>query len=270
MSKVQCQNQQHLTKKTLASGYWTSLVFHFGLWTLAIGLLLVLCGVSTFAQDNQCALRLADLPESPELFGFRMGMTTLQVKTRVPQITFGKVNEFGMFKTSISPDFNPQMDKTTLAGIRTLSFDFLDDRVSSLWFGYDNSFKWQTVPDFVTGISKSLRLPDAWKPWKTRGGQQLKCADFQITVGIVAEGPSFHITDESAEQIITARRQALQDLNDAAEEMETVEIVANKRDGTYYLAGCLPAQAIEEGDRVVFKSKEDAEKAGYKMAKKCE
>jgi len=270
MPKVQCPNQQHLTKKTLASGYWTSLVFHFGLWTLAIGLLLVLCGVSTFAQDNQCALKLADLPEAPELFGFRMGMTTLQVKARVPQTTFGKVNGFGMSKTSISPDFNPQMDKTTLAGIRTLSFDFLDDRVSSLWFGYDDSFKWQTVPAFVTGISKSLRLPDAWKPWKTRGGQQLKCADFQITVGIVAEGPSFHIIDQSAEQIITARRQALQDESDAAEEMETVEIVANKRDGTYYVAGCLPAQAIDEGDRVMFKSKEDAEKAGYKMAKKCE
>ncbi|HUS10293.1 MAG TPA: hypothetical protein VMZ30_07485 [Pyrinomonadaceae bacterium] len=269
MSKLQCPNQPHPTKESLASGYWTSLVFDLGLWTLDIGLVMILCAVTSFAQDDKCLLRLADLPEAPELFGFRMGMTTLQVKRRVPQITFGKVNEFGVSKTSISPDFNPQMDKTTLAGIRTLSFDFLDDRVSSLWFGYDNSFKWQTVPDFVTGISKSLRLTDAWQPWKTRG-QQLKCADFQITVGIVAEGPSFHIIDESAEQITTARRQALQDENDAGEEMETVEIVANKKTRTYYVAGCAPAQAIEEGDRVMFKSKEDAEKAGYKLAKKCE
>jgi hypothetical protein len=269
MSKVQSQNQQQLTKKTLTSAYWTSLVFDFGRWTLDIGLLLVLCAVTSFAQDNKCALKLAQLPDAPELFGFRIGMTTLQVKARVPRIAFGKVNEFGVSKTTINPDFDPLMDKTTLAGIRSLSFDFLDGRVSSLWFGFDGSFKWQTVPDFVTGISQSLHLPDAWKPWKTQG-RQMKCADFQITVGYVAEGPSFHLSDETAEQTIAERRQAKEDESDAAEQADGVEIVANKRDKTYYVAGCLPTGEITPQDRMVFDSKEAAEKAGYKVAKKCE
>ena len=267
MSKVQSQNQHHPTKNR-ASRYW-ALVLDVGRWTLDLGLILVLCAVTGFAQDNRCTLKLAQLPDAPELFGFRIGMTTLQVKARVPRIAFGKVNEFGVSKTTINPDFDPLMDKTTLAGIRSLSFDFLDSRVSSLWFGFDGSFKWETVPAFVTGISKSLHLPDAWEPWKTQG-QQMKCADFQITVGYLAEGPSFHLIDQTAEQTIAKRRQAKEDEGDAAEQMETTGIVGDKTDKIYYTSGCLPARPVEESNRVIFESKEDAEKAGYKMAKKCE
>src|SRR6267142_4407913 len=173
---------------------------------LALSFILA-CAISVFAQDNKCSLKLAELPEAPELFGFRLGMTTTQVKQRVPQVVFGKDNEFGVSKTSISPDFDPNMDKASLEGVRTVSFDFLDGRLTSLWLGYDSSFKWKTVPDFVKGISQSLHLPDAWRPWKIRG-QQLSCADFQMTLSIVAEGASFHIIDETAEQTVVARREA--------------------------------------------------------------
>lgn len=171
---------------------------------------LLLCAATTFAQDPKCTLKLAELPNAPELFGFRMGMTHEQVKARVPRVQFGKANEFGVSKASISPDFDPEMDKTALAGVRTISFDFLDDRLTSLWLGYDGTFKWQTVDDFVKGISPVLHLPDAWQTWKARG-KQLTCADFQLTLGIVSEGPSFHMIDLPAEQTIAVRRQELED-----------------------------------------------------------
>ena len=153
------------------------------------------------------------------------------------------------------------MDKTNLAGVRTISFDFLDGRLTSLWLGYDGSFKWQTVADFVKGITPALHLPDAWQPWKGRG-QQLTCADFQMTVGIVSEGPSFHIIDQVAEETIATRRQELEDKNSAAEEAETGEVIGNRKDKTYLPAVC--TTSIKEQDRVVFNSREDAEKAGYK------
>jgi len=221
------------------------------------------------AQDNKCSLKLSELPEAPELFGFRMGTSTTQIKVRVPQVVFGRTDDFGVLKTSISPDFDPQIDKASLAGVRTVSFDFLDGRLTSLWIGYDGSFKWQTVPDFVKGISQSLHLPDAWKPWKVRG-QQLNCADFQMTVSIVAEGPSFHIIDETAEQTVAARREAKEELNEAMETSESSEIVADARAKVYYSEGCPLSQEIKENDRVVFKTKEEAEKAGYKLAKNCQ
>src|ERR1044072_5824981 len=100
------------------------------------------CAVSVCAQDAKCTLKLAELPDAPELFGFRVGMTTVQLKERVPQVTFGRADDFGVLKTSISPDFDPQMNKAGLAGIRTASFDFLDGKLTSLWLGYDSSFKW--------------------------------------------------------------------------------------------------------------------------------
>ena len=231
-------------------------------------LFLCLAGVAA-AQENKCALKLAEIPDAPELFKFHMGMTKEQAKIRVPQIAFEADNAFGVSKTTINPDFDPHIDKASLEGVRTISLDFLDGRLTSLWLGYDSSFKWQTVPDFVAGISQALHLPDAWQSWKIRG-QQLKCADFQMTVTIVAEGPSFHIIDQSAEQTIVARRQAKEEQDEAAEEAAAAEIVADKKARIYYTADCSPTGEISEADRVVFKSKEEAEKAGYKPAKTCQ
>jgi hypothetical protein len=236
--------------------------------TLIAAALIVFSATTVFAQESKCSLKLAELPSAPELFGFRMGMTSDQAKTRVPQIAPGRVDDFGVSKTSINPDFDPHIDKASLEGVRTVSLDFLDGRLTSLWFGFDSSFKWTTVPDFVSGISQTLHLPDAWTTWKIRG-QQLKCADFQITVTIVAQGASFRIIDETAEQTIAARREAKEEKDSAAAEAAP-EIVADKKEKLYYPDGCTPAHEIKEIDRVMFKSQEEAEKAGYKPAKNCE
>jgi hypothetical protein len=231
-------------------------------------LLLLLCISTALAQDSRCTVKLADLTDAPELFGFRMGMTTEQVKARIPQVVFGRVNEFGFSKTSINPDFDPRIDKSTFAGVRTISLDFLDGRTTSLWFGYDSSFKWQTVPAFVQRISQSQRLPATWKPWKTRG-QQLSCADFQMTVSYVAEGPSFHIVDETSEQTLAARREAKEEQEEATEATQAEQILADRKTKIYYLAACRPANEIKETDRVMFKSKEEAENTGYKLGAQC-
>jgi hypothetical protein len=238
--------------------------------SLPLFVLIILCASTVCAQESQCTLKLADLPIAPELMGFRLGMTTDQVKARVPQALFAKADEFGVAKTSINPDFDTRIDKSTFPGVRTVSLDFLDGRLTSLWLGFDGSFKWKTVPDFVKGISQSLRLPAAWTSWRTRG-QQLRCADFQMTSIIVAEGPSFRIVDEAAEQTVTARRQAKeeQEASEGEEQTQADAVVADKKSKVYYPHGCGPDKEIKETDRVVFGTKEEAEQAGYKVAKNC-
>jgi hypothetical protein len=231
-------------------------------------LLVLLCASLGSAQDNPCAIKLADLPAAPELMGFRIGMTLDQVRARVPQVLFPKADDFGVAKTSINPDFDPRIDKSSFPGVRTISLDFLDGRLTSLWLGFDGSFKWKTVPDFVKGISQSLRVPEAWKSWKTRG-QQLRCADFQMTLSIVAEGPSFRIVDEAAENTVAARRQAKEDQESDAQQGVTEAIVADKKSKVYYPSGCEPSNEIKETDRIFFGTKEEAEQAGYKAAKNC-
>ncbi len=57
----------------------------------------------TYAQCNQ---RLSELPDAPELLGFRMGMTREEVKAKVPQVAFGRKDDFGVSKTTINPYFD--------------------------------------------------------------------------------------------------------------------------------------------------------------------
>jgi hypothetical protein len=238
-------------------------------------LLVTLTCAASIAAQNQCTQKLSELPAAAALFGFRLGMTKEEVKARVPQTVFGRTDDFGISKTTINPDFDPQIDKTRFQGVRTISFDFLDGKLTSLWIGYDNAFKVQTTDDFVKMISDSLHLPDSWSSWKSRG-RQMRCTDFQMTVTSVAGAPSFRILDQIAEEIVSARREA-KEQQDAAAEAAAAEatgkkenasdIIGDQHNRIYYAAGCQPA--IDEPNRVTFKSTEEAEKAGFKVAKSC-
>ena len=250
--------------------------FSCGLYlrTLPFLLLIGFFGAGPFYGQNQCTQKLAELPAAAELLSFHMGMTKDEVKTRVPQAVFGRTDEFGVSKTTINPDFDPRIDKTKFADVRSVSLDFLDGRLTSLWIGYDTTFKVQTIDDFVKMLSLSLHLPNGWSSWKSRG-QQMRCADFQITVTTIAGGPSFRILDEIAEDAVASRRAAKEEQESATETTSsdvkeaTPEIIGDKHTKTYYPAGCQAAKEISEAYRVGFKSTEEAERAGFKAAKGC-
>lgn len=222
----------------------------------------------------QCTKKMGDLPGAPELLGFRLGMTKVQVKTRVPQTDFGKADPFGVVKTTINPYFDPTIDKTKFEGVRSISLDLLDDRVTSLWIGFDETFKVHTVEEFVKLISQSLQVDGNWSSWKSRG-QQLRCADFQLIVTTVAGGPSFRLIDTAADDLVAERRQAKEEQDALVEaggntnESTEPEIVADKNSKTYYPAGCEPAKEIADANKVTFKTAAEAEKAGFKAAKNC-
>ena len=211
--------------------------------------------------NAQCTLKSDQLPDPPELHGFRLGMTPDQAKARVPLMQFGRVDEIGLIKTSINPLYDPRFDKVAYAGVRTISLDFLDEKLTTLWIGYESSFKWQTVDDFVTGISKSLNLPATWAP--KRPGQQLHCDGFTIFVSLIAGSPSVRLSDDAADETIATRRE---EVAAAAES----RVTGDKTSKLYYPADCEAAENIPAQNRAVFKNKEEAEKAGFKLAKDCQ
>jgi hypothetical protein len=230
----------------------------------------LLIATTANGQTSPCTLKLSELPVARELIGFRLGMTREEVKARVPQIAFGPTDDLGTSKTTINPDFDSRIDKSSFAGVRSISLDFLDSRLTSLWLGYDGTFKWSTVDQFVEGISKSLKLPNAWDSWRGRG-RQLKCADFAMTVTIVAEGPSFRILDQTADDLLATRRQEKEEKESATENGEQPpEIIADRHNKTYYPSDCQPTNPIKDADRLVFKSVDEAERAGFKKSKTCE
>ena len=213
------------------------------------------------AQQSNCSLRLDRLPDAPELRGFHLGMTYDQVKSRVAQIQFGRSDQFGVSKTSISPFFDPRFDKASFADVRTISLDFLDGKLVTLWIGYENTFKWKTVDEFVAGLSKSLNLPAEWAA--NRGGRQLTCEGFSVFVSMIGGGPSIRITDETAQEIIATRREA------AAAAAEVV-VIGDKAAKLYFPSDCSALENVAVSNRVTFKDKDEAEKAGYKIAKDCQ
>ena len=231
----------------------------------------------------QCTQTLAALPAAPELFGFRLGMSRDEIKTLVPQTQFGKADPFGVIKTTINPHFDPRIDQRKYEGVRSISLDLLDNRLTSLWIGYDDSYQIKTVEEFIKSISQSLQLSGEWSSWKSRG-QQLRCADFQLVVSMLAGAPSLRLLDFAAEDTIAARRQEKEDKDSEAEaaanessQAETSRhqaheaqlIIGDKKTKVYYPNGCRPANEIVAANKTVFETAEEAEKAGFKLAKNC-
>jgi hypothetical protein len=188
-------------------------------------------------------------------------MTFDQVKARVAQVQFGRPDEIGLTKTTINPLYDPRFDKAAFADIRTISFDFLDGKLTTLWIGYESSFKWQSVDEFISGISKSLNVTGSWSP--KRSGKQLRCDGFTLFVSLIAGSPSIRLSDDAADETIATRRE---EVTAAAE----ARVIADKTTKLYYPADCEAAEKIEPPDRIVFTNKEEAEKAGYKLAKDCQ
>jgi len=227
------------------------------------GLLLaaLLSASAASAQSSTCSLKIDQLPDSPELRGFRLGMNFEQVKNRIPQVQFGPADEFGVTKTSINPYFDPHIDKLAFADVRTISFDFLDRKLVSLWIGFERSFKWQTLDEFVAGVSKSLNLPAAW-PTK-RGGREIRCDGFSVFASIIAGSPGLRILDEPAQETIATRRE------EAAAAAEAI-VTGDQRTTVFYPSDCDALQSVHQVRRIKFKNKDEAEKAGFKLAKDCQ
>ena len=230
-------------------------------WLLPAALLIA---ANVSAQQSTCSLKIDQLPDAAELRGFHLGMTYDQVKSRVPPIQFGRADQFGVAKTSINPSFGPQFDKASFADVRTISLDFLDGKLVSLWIGYESTFKWQKLDEFVAGMSKSLNLPAAWSP--KRGTQQLTCDGFSVLASVIAGSPSIRLADEAAQETIANRREAAA----AAAEAAALAVIGDPRTKLYYPSDCSELQKVPEAIRVTFKDKDEAEKAGYKLAKDCQ
>jgi len=217
---------------------------------------------------------MSELPAAPELLGFRLGMTKEQIKARIPQTKFGHPDPFGVSKTTINPYFDETIDKSKLEDVRSISLDLVDDKLTSIWIGFDDTFKVHTAEEFVKLLSQSLQVDGTWSS-KSRG-QQLRCADFQLTVTTIARGPSFRLVDTAADNLVAERRQAKEEqdsLAGASGSSESTEepaaIIADKKSKTYYPNGCVPEKEISEANRINFKTTAEAEKAGFKATKNC-
>jgi len=223
--------------------------------------LFTLCGCGYLkAQPPGCALKLDQLKQPPELFNLRLGMSEADVKQLLPLAAFGRADQLGLMRTSFNPHYDPRVDNAAFPDVRTISLDFLDGRLATLWIGYESTFKWPKLDQFVTNFSGSLGIPADW-PAK-RNGRELSCDGFSVFAATIGGGPSLRINDEAAQSLFDARREAAQE---AAEN----EVLGDLRSKSYYPADCSARDSLPPASRIVFKNKDDAEKNGYTLARDC-
>jgi hypothetical protein len=177
-------------------------------FTRLVFLLLLTVSLQTFfisGQSRSCEAKLSDLSPISEFDGFSIGMTEDSARSIYKEVVIPEADAFGLSRTSFSPEFSKIIDKHGFSGVRTVSLEFLDGRISSIWFGFQDGFKWRSVDEATAGLSSELHLPPAWQ--RKGREQQLTCSDFSLGVSSVAGWPSIRIIDLSAKSILQARRE---------------------------------------------------------------
>jgi hypothetical protein len=125
-------------------------------------------------QAQVCTLTAG---QAPELRGFRLGMTTEQLKARVPGILVQQ-QEFGASRAVLSSVNFMNLDAAAYRGVSEIYFSFVDDRLVSFSVNYQG-VPWKGPDQFAEKVSESLKLPAAWH--SQNGSEVLTCDGFKVT-----------------------------------------------------------------------------------------
>ena len=226
-------------------------------------LLLIVC-VPVIAQKNTesqkpvCPLRLE---QSPELRGFRMGMTQAAALARLPGVTVEKPDKFGLARLRLSIIDSASLIKSsardkgvqpdtlagpnegsafvidsarlpTLKGARKIQMRFIDGRLSYLQISYDTEIKWESIDQFVKTVSTTLKLPPDWQvPADSDGGSQqkeLRCEGFVMTANTVGDATDVYAGPELILQDLAAWTAMSKRQNDVVEKAKREEDAKRK------------------------------------------
>src|SRR5438132_1180110 len=111
------------------------------------------------AQSPTCSLKVDQLSPVLDLYGLRIHMSQEEVKQALPLVQFGRTDGVGVMRTSFNPHFDPRVDPAAFPDVRTISLDFLDGKLATLWIGYEGTFKWPKLEQFIANYSKALGVP---------------------------------------------------------------------------------------------------------------
>ncbi|HEX8846816.1 MAG TPA: hypothetical protein VF791_19390 [Pyrinomonadaceae bacterium] len=156
--------------------------------------LLTAAGASAAAEKRKKAVRATwlTMAQDPGVSGLKLGMTSEQVLALFPGSKDDKdvrfdldrpPSKFGVSGFTIRPQ--KYSSKSKFDGISQIVLTLLDNRVSTLYVGYDGPL-WEHVDEFVAKFSKGRNVPaaDSWEAYTGMDTQlkSLKCKDFEISL----------------------------------------------------------------------------------------
>lgn len=92
---------------------------------------------------------------------------------------------------------------------------------------------------------------------------------FFIFLFLLSTTLSFYLGRLSIEYKKNDVKETISFLEKKEKKQKTLEVVASKNGKTYSYPWCSGAKRISEKNKVIFKSKKEAENAGYREAKNC-
>src|SRR2546421_39407 len=80
--------------------------------------------------------------------------------------------------TTFNPHFDLRVDPKAFEAVRSISLDFLDGKLVTLWIGFEETYKWPKLDEFVNGFATALNLPLQWPV--RRMARELMCDRFSV------------------------------------------------------------------------------------------
>jgi hypothetical protein len=178
--------------------------------------------LSPAAMGQRCELTLE---QSPELRGFKLGMTAARARVKLPGVTFPKPNENGEMRVFLPGTTLRRSDPVGTADVRGGLLTFFDGRLVFMTISYGDSVKWDSVDEFVFSISQALGLPPVWPKREARkeefddsevygAERDLECPGFTVMVKLdkVRSPPArISLIDNSFPELLTQRLREIEE-----------------------------------------------------------
>lgn len=158
---------------------------------------------SNAATPPKCTLTVA---QAPTIRGFKLGMTTEQIKARFPNVVIKKSNEFGYVDVEVDASSVLNAEKVNFDNVGNIRLAFLDERLVSIGIRYLPSAYWENVRQFVPLISAKYNLNGDWQSDDI--SSRLACNGFKVEVYASNTSASFSIAEPSINETIRQRRTA--------------------------------------------------------------
>lgn len=158
------------------------------------------------AQKSPCALN-----QAPEFRGFHLGMTTLDVRTKLEDPTLFDLNAPRPGPGSHAVRLSAAELKEEIAeGIDEINLAFVDGKLALIKVTFNNSSTWEGAQDYLVKMSETLGLP---KPVQAnimgdRGNEKYKfeCTRFAVALAYsFGVSPNFTINDMAAQKLADER-----------------------------------------------------------------
>lgn len=174
--------------------------------TMTLAILLASAGYS-FAQQPVCQLK-----QTPELSGFRIGMTADEVKDNLAdasvfEIKSSSVNKIGAQAVQI---LGSELKDEYAEGIEDINLTFVDKRLAVIKATYNAAMTWRNAQDFFKQVSDKLGLPQpsSANQQGSRGNEKYRivCGGFTVAMAYsFGVSPNVTIYDVAVQKLVEER-----------------------------------------------------------------